>query len=148
MLRGWLENRKFIEQKPDKGVRRVGNKKERQKGRKQELKEEVEKAYALDKAPPRGIVRVYTDGSQQEGQDGRQYAGYGVWYGEGSRMNESGPIEGSRQTNNRAEMMACILALEEVPAEAHLQLCVDSQLVTDGMTLWIGDWRRRGWKTD
>ena len=28
-----------------------------------------------------------------------------------------------------------------------LQLCVDSQLVTDGATLWLEGWRRRGWKT-
>ena len=122
----------------------------RQQGRKQELRKEVEKAYALDKPPPRGIVRVYTDGSQQEGckgQDGKQYAGYGVWYGDGNRMNESGPIEGPRQTNNRAQMMAFIQVLEEAPAQAYLQLCVDSQLVTDGMTLWIGPPKRRGWRT-
>ena len=62
-------------------------------------------------------------------------------------MNECGPVEGPKQTNNRAEMMACIRVLEEAPIRVDLQLCVDSQLVTDGMTLWVGPWKRRGWKT-
>ena len=101
-------------------------------------------AHGLDRPPPRGTVRAYTDGSQQEGQDGRQYAGYGVWYDAENSMNECGPIQGPKQTNNRAEMTACIRVLEEVPMTAPLQLCVDSQLVTVRATQWIGQWRRRG----
>ena len=33
------------------------------------------------------------------------------------------------------------------PRTTELQLCVDSQLVTDGATLWLAGWKRRGWKT-
>ena len=44
-------------------------------------------------------------------------------------------------------MTACIRVLERVPTSAPLQLCVDSQLVTDGATQWIAQWKRRGWRT-
>ena len=44
-------------------------------------------------------------------------------------------------------MMAAIEVLGLVPRSTELQLCVDSQLVTDGATLWLAGWKRRGWKT-
>ena len=44
-------------------------------------------------------------------------------------------------------MKAVIHALTSTPATVHLQLCVDSQLLTDGVTLWLQGWKRRGWKT-
>ena len=77
------------------------------------------------------MQRVWTDGSQQAGTDGRQYAGYGAWFGEGHALNFSAPLQGQPQTNNRAEMMAAIEVLGLVPRSTELQLCVDSQLVTD-----------------
>ena len=43
--------------------------------------------------------------------------------------------------------MAAIEGLGLVPRTTELQLCVDSQLVTDGATLWLAGWKRRGWKT-
>ena len=62
-------------------------------------------------------------------------------------MNKYDPIQGPRQTNNRAEMTACIRVLERVPMSAPLQLCADSQMVTDGATQWIAQWKRSGWRT-
>ena len=44
-------------------------------------------------------------------------------------------------------MTACIRVLEQVPTAAPLQLCVDSQLVTEGATQWIAQWKRSGWRT-
>ena len=79
--------------------------------------------------------------------DGTQYAGYGAWFGEGHALNFSAPLQGSLQTNNRAELTAAIEALKQAPRTTELQLCVDSQLVTDGATLWLEGWRRRGWNT-
>ena len=37
--------------------------------------------------------------------------------------------------------------LKLVPPMTEIQLCAESQLVTDGATLWLGGWRRRRWKT-
>ena len=77
------------------------------------------------------------DGSQQAGIDGKQYAGYGVWFGEGHALNHCAALPGLMQTNNRAELQACIHALEVAPQHVPLQLRVDLQLVTDGVTLWL-----------
>ena len=103
--------------------------------------------HALDKAPPEGVQRVWTDGSQQQGTDGKEYAGYGVWFGEGHALNHRARLRGEVQTNNRAEMTAAIHALEVTLRTVALQICVDSQLVTDGVTKWLEGWKRRSWKT-
>ena len=90
---------------------------------------------------------MWTDGSQQIGVDRKKYAGYGAWFREGHALNFSTPLQGSLQTNRRAELAATIEVLKLAPQTTELQLCVDSQLVTDGATLWLEGWKRRGWKT-
>ena len=115
--------------------------------RKEEHKERVLRIRALDSPPVDGTRRVWTDGSQQKGVDGKDYAGYGVWFGGGHALNYKSKLEGLLQTNNRAEMSAAIHALRVTPPGVALQLWVDSQLVTDGVTMWLEGWKRRGWKT-
>ena len=51
-------------------------------------------------------------------------------------------------TNNRMELQAAIEALKAIgsyPVEA--TIFTDSRYVIDGLTKWIQNWRRRGWKT-
>ena len=62
-------------------------------------------------------------------------------------MHFIAPLRGGLQTNKRAEFSAPMEVLRTVPGDTYLQLCVDSQLVTDGATSWPGGWRTRGWKT-
>ena len=50
-------------------------------------------------------------------------------------------------TNNRMEMTAAIVALEHLPEGAKIVLHTDSQYVKDGLTKWMANWKRRGWKT-
>ena len=90
---------------------------------------------------------MWTDGSQQQRIDGKEYAGYGVWFGEGHALNYTAPLKEEVQTNDRAEMTAAIHALDVTPRTLALQICVDSQLVTDGVTKWLEGWKRRSWKT-
>ena len=97
--------------------------------------------------PPVGVVRAWTDGSEQKGLDGRPYAGYGVWFGHGHVLNVAEKLIGLVQTNNRAEMTAVLHVLKVVPIGADLQICTDSQLVVDAILYWIVGWERRGWKT-
>jgi len=85
----------------------------------------------LDKEPPQGVVRAWTDGLEREGIDGRKYAGYGVWLREGHCLNASEKLLGLVQTNNRAEMTAVLYVLKRVPKWVPLQICTDSQLVVD-----------------
>jgi len=50
-------------------------------------------------------------------------------------------------TNNRMELLAAIMALEALREPCGVVLSTDSQYVRQGITEWIGNWVRRGWKT-
>jgi ribonuclease HI len=50
-------------------------------------------------------------------------------------------------TNNRMELFATIAALEALTRPSSVSVTTDSTYVRDGITRWIHDWKRRGWKT-
>ena len=50
-------------------------------------------------------------------------------------------------TNNRMELMAAIVALETLTEACRVDLHTDSQYVRQGITEWLRNWVRRGWKT-
>ena len=50
-------------------------------------------------------------------------------------------------TNNRMELMAAIMALEALTAPCQVVLTTDSRYVMDGITKWMANWKKRGWKT-
>lgn len=55
-------------------------------------------------------------------------------------------------TNNRMELSAAVAALEAVLADSSLRanpitLYTDSQYLQKGITSWIQNWKRNGWKT-
>lgn len=50
-------------------------------------------------------------------------------------------------TNNRMELMAAICALEALKEKCVVTLHTDSQYVRQGITTWMANWVRRGWKT-
>ena len=50
-------------------------------------------------------------------------------------------------TNNRMELMAAIVALEALTRRCSVELYTDSQYVKQGITDWIRNWKRRGWRT-
>lgn len=50
-------------------------------------------------------------------------------------------------TNNRMELRAVIEALSAVKHGKRIRLHTDSQYVHKGISTWIHDWKRRGWKT-
>ena len=83
---------------------------------------------------------VWSDSLQQEGAGGKQHAGYGSWFGEGHALNFAAPLEGRVQTNNWAELTVAIEVLMLIPKTTDTQLCVDSELVTDGATLCLEGW--------
>jgi ribonuclease HI len=49
-------------------------------------------------------------------------------------------------TNNRMELMAAIEALRAT-GDAPVRLHTDSQYVKNGITSWINNWKRNGWRT-
>ena len=51
-------------------------------------------------------------------------------------------------TNNRMELLAAIKALQFIQKPTHaIELHTDSQYVQKGITEWIQNWKRNGWKT-
>ena len=50
-------------------------------------------------------------------------------------------------TNNRMELTAAIRGLEALRRRCHVRLHTDSEYVKRGVTEWLPDWKRRGWKT-
>lgn len=49
-------------------------------------------------------------------------------------------------TNNRMELMAAIKGLEALKRECEVLLVTDSQYVMKGITEWMVNWKKRGWK--
>lgn len=53
----------------------------------------------------------------------------------------------SHTTNNRMELLAVIRALEALSRPCKARVHTDSQYVQKGISEWIHNWKRRGWKT-
>ena len=96
---------------------------------------------------PQDEVHAYTDGSASL-RRGRWGAGCGVWFGEKCEFNISA-IPPGRQTNNRAELTAIILAVRRAmawPKEFRLLVVwSDSRLCIDGVNEWLPLWKADGW---
>jgi ribonuclease HI len=50
-------------------------------------------------------------------------------------------------TNNRMELMAAIAALEALNRPCTVELHTDSQYLRLGITRWLANWKRNGWRT-
>jgi ribonuclease HI len=50
-------------------------------------------------------------------------------------------------TNNRMELTAAIEALAGLKQPCRVTLITDSQYVRQGITSWLANWKKRGWKT-
>lgn len=50
-------------------------------------------------------------------------------------------------TNNRMELMAAIMGLENLNRRCDVVLMTDSNYVKQGITEWIEQWKRRNWRT-
>lgn len=50
-------------------------------------------------------------------------------------------------TNNRMELTAAIMGLESLKRPCKVRLTTDSQYVRLGITEWMANWKKRGWKS-
>jgi ribonuclease HI len=50
-------------------------------------------------------------------------------------------------TNNRMELLGAIRALEALKRPCRVILHTDSRYVQQGISEWVHNWKRRGWKT-
>lgn len=89
------------------------------------------------------VVRVYTDGACK-GNPGP--GGWGALLRAGAHERELCGGEPAT-TNNRMELTAVIRALEALKRPARVEVYTDSEYVKNGITEWLPNWKRRGWKT-
>jgi ribonuclease HI len=88
-------------------------------------------------------VEIFTDGACR-GNPGP--GGWGALLRYGSHEKEL--YGGERQTtNNRMELMAAIRALESLKRCCEVSVTTDSVYVRSGITEWLPQWKKRGWKT-
>lgn len=50
-------------------------------------------------------------------------------------------------TNNRMELTAAVKALEALREPCEVELTTDSNYLKNGITSWIKNWKRNGWRT-
>ena len=88
-------------------------------------------------------VRAFTDGACS-GNPGPGGWGAVLQFGDHERELRGGAAD---TTNNRMELTAAIEALRALRESCRVSLTTDSTYVKDGITQWLGNWKRNDWKT-
>ena len=88
-------------------------------------------------------VEIFTDGACR-GNPGPGGWGAVLRYGEHEKELYGGE---TRTTNNRMGLMAAIRALETLKRPCSVRVTTDSIYVRNGITDWLPNWKKRGWKT-
>ncbi|MAA63436.1 MAG: ribonuclease HI [Alteromonadaceae bacterium] len=88
-------------------------------------------------------VILYTDGACK-GNPGPGGWGALLSYGEVEKELFGGE---RNTTNNRMELMAAIEGLRALSRVCSIDLYTDSQYVRKGITEWMTNWKKNGWKT-
>lgn len=88
-------------------------------------------------------VYIYTDGACSGNP------GPGGWGALLRYKQEEKKLSGwaSNTTNNRMELLAAIRALEALKRPCKVVITTDSQYLKQGITDWINNWKKRGWRT-
>ena len=89
------------------------------------------------------MIKIYTDGSCLGNP------GNGGWAAIIIEDKKKIQIKGSKKdtTNNQMELLAPIKALKKIPKGSNVQIFTDSKYVKSGITEWIHNWKKNGWKT-
>eukprot|EP00029_Vermamoeba_vermiformis_P001672 TRINITY_DN11887_c0_g1_i1.p1 TRINITY_DN11887_c0_g1~~TRINITY_DN11887_c0_g1_i1.p1 ORF type:complete len:347 (+),score=56.19 TRINITY_DN11887_c0_g1_i1:42-1082(+) len=91
-------------------------------------------------------VVVFIDGACTNNGTPHAKAGYGAFFGKDDKRNISKPLEGTKQTNQRAEIMAAIAALRQIETDKPVELRTDSHYVMKAMTEWMPNWKKTNFK--
>ena len=89
------------------------------------------------------MIKIYTDGSCLGNP------GNGGWAAIIIEDEKKTLIKGSKKdtTNNQMELLAPKKALKKIPKGSSVQIFTDSKYVKSGITEWIHNWKKNGWKT-
>jgi ribonuclease HI len=88
-------------------------------------------------------VVIHTDGGAAPNPGAGGWAAI-LAFGERKKELKGGELN---TTNNRMELMAAISALEALKKPCRVDLHTDSQYLRNGVTSWMGKWKKNGWKT-
>ena len=88
-------------------------------------------------------VQVFTDGACS-GNPGPGGWGVVLRFGDKERELCGGA---DTTTNNRMELTAAIEGLRALNEPCEVVLTTDSTYVKDGITRWLANWKKNGWKT-
>ena len=88
-------------------------------------------------------IEIYTDGACR-GNPGPGGWGALLVAGEHRKTMHGGERD---TTNNRMELTAAIEALNALKRPSAVVLHTDSKYVMQGVTEWMANWKKRGWKT-
>jgi ribonuclease HI len=91
-------------------------------------------------------IIIHADGGCRNNQSKENIGGWGVVYQYG---NDTKEVKGSTRntTNNIMELTAAIEALKGVKnKKITTELIMDSQYVITGITQWVENWIKKGWR--
>jgi ribonuclease HI len=87
-------------------------------------------------------IQIYTDGACK-GNPGPGGWGVLLRYKDIEKKIYGGE---THTTNNRMELMAAIKGLEALKYKSTVDLYTDSQYLRQGITTWIHQWKKNGWR--
>lgn len=88
-------------------------------------------------------VEIATDGACK-GNPGPGGWGALIRFGDKEKEISGGEPD---TTNNRMELRAAIEALNSLKRPCKVKLSIDSTYVKDGITQWVFNWQKNGWRT-
>ena len=93
--------------------------------------------------PPKHHVKIYTDGGCAPNPGPGGWAAILLMGAHEKELKGGEPTS----TNNRMELTAAISGLEALKWPCVVDMHTDSQYVRDGITKYIRNWKRNGWRT-
>jgi len=89
------------------------------------------------------MIYIYTDGACK-GNPGPGGWGALLQYNEHKKEINGFSLD---TTNNIMELTAVIEALSIIKSKSEITIITDSNYVKDGITKWIDNWKKKGWRT-
>ena len=88
--------------------------------------------------------KIYTDGACS-GNPGP--GGWAAIIIENNKVKDMFSGSEKNTTNNQMELLAPIKAIQKFKKKSEISIFTDSTYVRDGITVWIKQWEKNGWKT-
>lgn len=89
------------------------------------------------------VVEIYTDGGCDPNPGTGGWGAVLVYSTTQKELSGGAP----ESTNNRMEMTAAIEALRSLKRPCKVRLYTDSQYLKKGITEWMRNWKKNGWRT-